>query len=177
MASRRYSRILQAARYYAAIDNYINYVKDASRHSTNIGSGDPRPASIKLYVKPFGRTLATGQLIETSASEPSWNTYGSKFTNRATAAAPANAGLIIVPEDYKAARVKITTAKSAAGIVKTSRVTGLKYLSYGGKSTSIPFGKGSDAAETMETAFLELRDAIKELLSGNFDITLIREKV
>jgi len=177
MASRRYSRILQAARYYAAIDNYINYVKDASRHSTNIGSGDPRPESIKLYVKPFGRSLATGQLIEASASAPAWNTYSAKFANRTTATPPGNAGLIIVPEDYKAARVKITTGKSANGIVKTSRVTGMKYLSYGGKSTSIPFGKGTDNAETQETAFLELETSIDDQLSGNYDITLIREKI
>lgn len=177
MTSRRYSRIMEAARYYAAIDNYIKYITDASKHSTNIGSGDPRAASIKLYIKPFGRALAANQMIETSGAEPTWNTYGPKFAGRTTAAAPGDAGLIIVPEDFKAARVKITTGKSAQGIVKVSRVTGLKYLSYGGKSSSVPFGRGATVGETMETAFGEIEAAIRPTLSGNFDISLIREKI
>lgn len=175
MASRRYSRIMEAARYYAAIDNYLQYIQDASRHSTNIGSGRARPPSQPLFIVPFAVDLAAGQMVPVSASQTAWNAHGARFAGRTVAVAPAAAENRIKIADFKAARVVITTGLSATGTVKTSRVTGLKYLSYGGQSTSIPFGRLNDADEEA-TAFAAIEAAITPTLGANSRVSLTPEK-
>jgi hypothetical protein len=175
MASRRYSRILQAARYYAAIDNYINYVKDASKHSTNIGQGRNRPPSQRIYIRPFAVDLAAGQRVMETGSQTAWNAYKGQIGNRAADAAPADSANNIALANYSAARVIITTNQSANGVVKTSRVTGLKYLSYGGQSTSLPFGANADGDDEV-AAFTAIRTAILPTLGANSKISHKRER-
>lgn len=163
MASRKYSRILEAAKYYSAIDNYIQYITDASKRGQRVGQGDPRPPSIKLYVTPFNVELATDQVAQSSAAEPSWTTYGSRFSSFTTATAPADAANVLRLRGYSAARAVIVTGRSGTGTVKTSAVTGLKYLDYGGKSTSIPFGKQA-ASDDQQVVF----DTIKNQVQAGF---------
>ena len=176
MASKRYSRILGSARYHAAIDRYIEHLKGTTTRPSRIGKGDPRVASKVLYVAPFGMPLPAGQKVHVTAAAPSWSTYGGRFASRTVDVAPANEALIIKPANFRAARVVIKTGMSAQMTVKTSGVTGLQYGSYGGKSTSIPFGR-KDAADTMIGAFTEIETVIAASLSGNHSVTLSREKV
>jgi len=175
---RRYSRILGAAKYYSAIDNYIKYITDASKRGQNVGQGTKRPESVKLYVDPFGIKMAEGQRAVASGALPTWNQYRtqSDVSSRVSDVAPTDSDLIITPEGWKAARISIKTGISDNGIVKTSKVTGLKYLSYGGTSSSLPFGR-KDEAETETAAFADLETALGSTLSGNFDVTHIEEVI
>lgn len=176
MAGQRYSRILDSARYYGAISHYIDHIKGVTTRTSRIGKGDPRPESQKLYVVPFGKALATGQMVRVSAAKPSWTNYSNRFTGRTVAAAPTDESKIVLLEGFKPARISIRTGMSAQAVEKKSQVTGLAYGSYGGKSTSVPFGR-KDANDQMTDAFLEIETAIGAGLSGNFQVSLIREKV
>lgn len=164
MAKQRFRRILESAKYFSAIDNYIKYITDASKRGSRVGTGDPRPASQKLYIDPFGIALATGQRVPVSAALPTWNTVSprSEVSSRVTATAP-NADLIVKVRDFQPARIVIVSGRSNNGVAKTSAVTGMKYLSYGGKSTSFPFGR-KDATDTMVAAETEI---ITQLQSAN----------
>jgi hypothetical protein len=174
MASKRYSRILTAARYYGAIDNYIKYIQDTTKRGSRVGTGTNRPKSKALFVDPFGIALATNQVVRQTASESAFTTYSSALGSRTTAVAPTNGDLIIPVADYKAARVVITTGRGN-GVKATSNVTGLPYLKYGGKSTSLPFGR-KDAPDTQSAAFAEIRTAILNITNGAI-VTLQPEKI
>ena len=166
MAARRYKRILEASKYYSAVDNFIAYITDSTKRGQNVGNGDPRPESKKLYIDPFGVTLATGQVVPTSAALPSWTTHQAAFSTHTDATKPTDEALIInLGGGFRAARVNIVTGKSNTGVVKISKVTGLKYLSYGGKSTSIPFGRKNET-ETQQAAFDEIKALIVAAVSG-----------
>jgi len=158
--SRRYSRIIEATRYYAAIDNLIKYWSDSTRRGTNVGQGEPRPPSQLLYVVPFGVSLATGQMARQSAAETAWQRYGSQFNNYTDATQPVDAGNVVKLADYAAARVIILEGRSNTGTVKTSAVTGMKYLSYGGSSTSIPFGR-SVGTDTIQSVYDTIANNIR----------------
>ena len=172
--AKRYSRILSAAKYYSAVDNYIKYITDPDRRGINVGNGKPRSPSQALYVDPFAVALANGQVVKQSASVPTWTARSAQFAGRTNAVKPADEDLIIKLADYKAARVIITTGVSAQGVKKISRVTKLPYLSYGGTSTSVPFGR-KDAADTVTAAFLEIKTAITAAVNGA-SVTLVPEK-
>ena len=75
MTGRKYSRIIQSARYYAAIDNYLKYVQDSTKKGQNVGKGEARPPSVKLYVVPFALDLITNQFAQVSGAQPAWNSY------------------------------------------------------------------------------------------------------
>ena len=139
--ARRFSRILQSARYYGAINRYMQWVQGQTTRGQRIGQGQPRPASIKLYLEPFGVALPAGAKAISSASQPTWNSYATAVGTHATATAPTDEANIIRLEDYRAARVIVKTGMSNQATVKTSNVPGLQYGNYGGTSTSVPFGK------------------------------------
>jgi hypothetical protein len=162
---KRYSRILSAAKYYSSIDNYIKYITDSTKRGNRVGTGDPRPASKKLYILPFNIDLATGQVTIASGSEQAFTTYSAALGTHTTGTAPADEDNILKLGDFTAARVIITTGRSNNGVAKTSTVTGQKYLSYGGKSTSLPFGKKTDT-ETQAAAFAEIKTAILGVTAG-----------
>jgi hypothetical protein len=167
---------MSAAKYYSAIDNYIKYITDSTKRSdaSKVGTGDPRPKSQKLYVDPFSIPLAASQVVEVSASEPAWTAYRPHIGNRATATAPGNEDLIIPVADYAAPRVKITTGRRTTGTKKISRVTGLPYLDYGGKSVSVPFGRNA-ADDTVVTAFAEISARIILATPGVL-VSLVKEQ-
>lgn len=161
--ARRYKRILESAKYYAAIDNYIKYITDASKRGSKVGQGKPRPESIRLYLEPFGQDLTTGQKVRASAALPTWDKVKGvgAVSSRVAATAPTDADNILRLEGFKPAKVAVVSGRSDKGVAKTSAVTGLKYLSYGGSSTSFPFGKTSDT-DSESGAF----EAIKAALQG-----------
>jgi hypothetical protein len=175
--AQRYSRILQSAKYYSAIDNYIKYVTDSTKRSaaSKIGQGDPRPPSQKLYIDPFSIPLATNQVVEASAGEPAWTAYRTHIGNRATATKPAEEAFIIPVANYAPPRVKVVTGRRTTGTKEISKVTGLPYSNYGGKSVSVPFGRNG-AGDTVVTAFAEIEAAIRLATPGVL-VSLIRERV
>lgn len=173
--ARRFSRILQSARYYGAISNYLQWIQGQTTRGQRIGQGEPRAASIKLYLEPFGVGIPTGAKVMASAAQPTWNTYATAVGTHASATAPVEESNILRLDDYKAARVIIKTGLSNQPTVKTSNVTGLQYGSYGGRSTSVPFGR-KNTTETELAAFTEIETAVGANLAGNFRISLSREK-
>lgn len=172
--AQRYSRILQAAKLYSAVDNLIKSITDSTRKGQNVGNGSPRQPSQKLFIDPFNIALATGQVVPATGAKPSWTTYSASIGNRASATPPTNEDLIVKVSDFTAARVVITTGRSTTGVKKVSKVTGLAYLSYGGKSTSLPFGRNA-AGDTMQAAFEEIRTRILAATAGAI-VTLTPEK-
>lgn len=173
--AQRFKRIIQSARYYAAVDNYIKYITDASKRSVNVGSGRNRPPSQRLFIDPFGIAMAAAQRVPVSAARPSWEAYSARFAGRTAAAGPADGNDILKPDGFSPARLVIVTSLSNNPVVKTSRITGMKYANYGGSSTSIPFGR-KDATDTEAAAFEELKNAILPTLT-NGRVSLIKEKI
>ncbi|RUT08423.1 hypothetical protein DSM106972_015910 [Dulcicalothrix desertica PCC 7102] len=161
---RKYSRILQAAKYYSAVDNYIKYITDASKRGGRVGTGDPRPKSKKYFIDPFGIKLGAGQVVPVTSSEPAFTAYSADIAGRFQAT-EANEDNIIPVRSYRAARAIITTGRTTSGTAKTSRVTGLKYLSYGGKSISVAFGRKNETEE-FAAAAAEVKAAIQTRVAG-----------
>lgn len=172
--ARKYSRILQAAKYYSAIDNYIKYITDASKRGQNVGEGEARAASQILYVSPFGVSLGTNTVAQVSGAKPTWDSRQAIFAlhTKDVIVDPVRAVRI---DGYRAARVVITTGRSTTGIRKTSKVTGMAYLDYGGKSTSIPFGR-KNATETEGEAFTDLKSDLIAAIPGAL-VTLQAEQI
>jgi hypothetical protein len=177
MSAQRFSRIIEAAKLYPFLDNFIKWQTQAEKRGTRVGQGKPRPVSIKLYITPFAVPLPAGQLAEQSASAPAWNTYSAKFGSHTTAARPATDANVIQVRDYSAPRVNIKTAIASTGKVKTSAQTGRKYLSYEGSSTSIPFGKAAPG-DTVEGVFGDIRTSIYggATAPAGTRVTLVPEK-
>ncbi|MDJ0553515.1 MAG: hypothetical protein QNJ68_03565 [Microcoleaceae cyanobacterium MO_207.B10] len=182
MAGDRYSRILSAAKYYAAIDNYIKYITDSTKRGQNVGKGTPRPESQLLYVRPFGVSLLTGQLAKASSAQPTWTTYKADVTGYTTETSPGSSGEAVDIDNYSAPRLNIKTNISNEGTVETSKVTGMKYLSYKGTSTSLAFGdKIADPGKSSESATFDVLkakiDARLVGATGGSKVTWIREKI
>jgi hypothetical protein len=161
---RKYSRILQAAKYYSAIDNYIKYITDASKRGQRVGTGQPRPKSKKYFVDPFGIKLAAGMVVPVTSSDTAFTAYSADITGRFKLT-ETDEDKIIPVRDFKAARLVITTGRSTSGVAKTSKVTGMKYLDYGGKSTSLAFGRKNDT-ELESAAATEVKTAVQTRVSG-----------
>ena len=174
----RYSRILESSRYYAALTNYLQYIQNQDRRHTGVGEGNPRPPSVTLFIEPFDYNLPAGQKHRTSASQIAWNRYkgNSYLAARTTDVTPTGDGEVIKLAKFRPARVIVTTGRSQTGVVKTSRVTKMKYLSYGGDSTSIPFGR-ANATDTFAEATSIIRGQIQASLGPNDKIAFSNEKV
>jgi hypothetical protein len=173
--ARRYSRILQAARYYSAIDNYIKYITDSSKRGSRVGTGTPRVASKILYIRPYAIDLGANTLAQVSGAETTWNARQAIFALNTKDVLPASTVAIKV-DGYRAPRVVIMTGRGA-GVKKISQVTGMPYLDYGGKSTSLPFGKASlTATDTLAEDFAQIKADIIQATAGAF-VSLTPEKI
>jgi hypothetical protein len=172
MAGQRYSRIVSASRYAKALDNYIKYVSGTAERQGKIGQGTKRPPSKTLYINPFALKTTDKQYAEVSASETAWNDHKANFTGYTKESLVSGTEFSLKASGYRAARVSLKTGASDSGTIKTSKVTGMKYLSYGGKSSSVPFGK-KDNTDTESAVF----DVIKGKFSGSSSqVSWIREK-
>lgn len=161
---RKYSRILQAAKYYSAVDNYIKYITDSSKRGSRVGTGKARPKSKRYFIDPFGIKLGTGQVVAVTASQTAFDAYKGDINTR-FAETEADGDNIIPVRNFKAARAIITTGRAQSGTPKTSAVTGMKYLSYGGQSTSIAFGRKNETEE-FAAAATEIKGLIQTRVSG-----------
>jgi hypothetical protein len=172
--ARKYSRILQAAKYYSAIDNYIKYITDASKRGQNVGEGKARAASKILYIEPFGVKLGTDVEAQVSGALTTWSQRQAIFALH-TKDTIANTVTPVKLEGFRAARAVITTGRATTGTRKVSKVTGMAYLDYKGTSTSLPFGR-KNATETQAEAFDELKTALLGAVQGAL-VTLQPEKI
>lgn len=169
----RYSRILSAAKYYAAIDNYIKYITDSTKRGQRVGQGENRLPTQAVFLKPFSVALHTTQYVKTSGTIQTLTTYAAALGERVqTPNIPAQ-GVPIKLQNFSPAKVKIVTGRLPEGRPETSKVTGMKYLSYGGRSRSIPFGR--NGTETQAEAFTAIRTAILNTTAGAI-VTLTPEK-
>lgn len=152
-------RIFSASRYAGALDAYIDYIKNMDRRGARVGEGDPRPPKQDLWIEPFGMKLATDILVKTRSSEPSWVSIGPALATRTIAALPGGKTELTL-KGYKPPRVILKTGITATGVKKISNRTKMKYLSYGGKSLSAPFGRAS-GTDTIALAFTAIRTSLK----------------
>lgn len=173
---RRNSRILAAARLKGAVDKYLDYFVNTARQGIRVGTGSARPPSKDLYIIPFGQKIATGQQVKQTAAEPSWTKYKTDFSTYTDDTAPAGDGNVLRPANYRAARIVIITGRSDTGVAAISNVTGTKYLKYGGKSTSIPFGKNV-AADEQESVFNTISAKLKLSATGGIKVSWTREVI
>lgn len=170
--AQKYSRILSAAKYYGAIKNYIAWIEGtATRRGDRIGTGEPRAASRIVYIDPFGINLpdATSRVPQTlsAVTFANANMGGiAPYVGRRDANPPADPDDVVFWANYKAPRIIIRTGVNPRAVEKKSRVTGLPYGSYGGKSTSMPFGR-LNATDTQTAAFTEIRTAILAAIVGS----------
>jgi hypothetical protein len=175
--SQKYKRILSAAKYYSAIDNYIKYITDATKRGQRVGNGTARDASMKAYVEPFGIDLpGTNTFAETKVTVPTWELYKAltAVSNR-TKVVKIDTDFAVELKQYRPAAVMIVIGRSPKGTPDTSKVTGMKYLKYGGRSRTLPFGRGPTEAETEQEAFLSISSAIRNA-SANTTMSLRKEK-
>lgn len=120
-----------------------------------------RPPSQPLYIEPFSFDLATDQYAKVSASQPvvsarlsAVNTNGVRTV---TTLATAETAFRI--DRFRPAKIMIVEGRSATGTREVSKTSGLPYKYYGGRRTSIPFGRAT-AAEDQAQAFSIIRTAI-----------------
>lgn len=163
--SRHYSRIQQAARYQQALNNYVAYVQGKSERQPNIGNGKKRDASQTLYIRPFGVPATSSDLFTVSGSLPTWEEFSGIISGHAVATVATGKTAVKV-RGFKASRVIIITGRAQDGTVKESHITKTKYLSYGGKSRSLPFGRAADA-DTELSVFTTIKSALTPAGSGN----------
>lgn len=163
--AQRFSRILEAAKLYSAVDNYLKYITDSTKRGTRVGQGESRPASKSLFLKPFAFDLAADQRVRQTAAETTWNAVSGLGGVGSRVTATLGANTVIKISNYKAPRVVYVTGRSDNGVAKTSAITGLKYLSYGGKSRSFPFGKSGDT-DTVSDAFTAIKTSVETGIAG-----------
>jgi hypothetical protein len=172
----RYSRILEAAKLAPQLDAFLDYQKNSARRGSRVGKGKPRPKGMDLYVIPFQIPVHASQKVRATGSVDAFNTYGTKDGLATRVDDTLTDGETVLPlKGFKAARIAITTGVNPTGVEKTSNVTKAKYLSYGGNSTSVPFGR-SNGTDTMVAAFNAAKTSIQGA-STTIRVALIREKV
>lgn len=168
--SRKFSRVQAGAKYQQELTAYIDWLTGKAERQPNIGTKGNRPASQVLYLAPFGYSLPSTILVQQSAQQAAWTAHEALFANRTFATLPSGDSSIKL-RNYRAPRVNFITGRQTGGTPKTSHITKAKYLSYGGKSASIPFGKKSGDT-SIEAAFAEIKGDATNLL-----VYLIPEKL
>jgi hypothetical protein len=149
----------------------------AENRQPNIGKRGARKPSKKLGVVPFNVPLLAGQLAYESGALPTWETYRAELGTHTVELTAGNVKNAVRLERYSAARIIIVSGRSATGTQKTSHITGRKYMSHGGTSTSLPFGKASEAAaETEEATFAAISAAVRGANTTGIRVTLKPEK-
>jgi hypothetical protein len=172
MAVPKFYRVLRGQRGQTARTTYLRYLEDLGTDQAPVSRGN-RPASIDLYVTPFGIDLGTELVLQTSALQASHSALNAGVgANRVLEAVPAGKAAIKI-KTAKAARVSATSGLSGTGTNQKSKLTGLYYKDYGGQSFSCPFGRNT-ANEKEGEAFA----AIKAALGAAYKrVHLIEERI
>ncbi len=203
----KYSRIFSGQRGQAgiaAIQHIADYWKTGAKQddTDKIGQGDPRPESQKVLVRPFAfgaddteanNPYAVNFFMIASGNKATFDKYkdlslpGSlKVSDSFHVTKPL--GTIISTADITPSRIVVVTGRSSKATSKRSKVTGLKYGSYGGKSTSFPFGVISTGQsfgtipllntdiQTEETVFNAIKSAITAAAQGTPPLVTLKKE-
>lgn len=166
------TKLAQAKRLAVYWDNYINYLSTLDDRQPGVGQGKPKPPQTKLYIKPFSLTLDTDQFLEGNGTSSRWGTFQTHFVNRTKDTLNTSGGEISLNlKRFTPARIVIKTGMSTTKTVATAKTTKRKYITYGGESGSIPFGRNTTEAE------LDAYNTIKTAIEGdntNFDANTMR---
>jgi hypothetical protein len=169
--TRRFMNVLRGYRGETAKTKFLDHLKGIGQ-GDNIGTKGSRPASQKLYVQAFGQDLGVNLFLQVSALAPSFtglNAY-SEIAARAKTTLTATQTSVKI-KGFTAARV-VRRTKDSTGTVKTSKLTGLKYLHYTQPSISMPLGR-KGATDTQGEAF----DDIRIQIPGTFSVSFIDERI
>ncbi len=150
-------------------DNYISYLNNLDDRQPGIGQGDPKPPQTPLYIKPFAYDLDTTQFIEANGTASRWATWGVSFapyTKDTLAGGETSLDIRLSP-----ARVIVKEGLSTTKQVRTANTTKRKYITYGGKSGSVPFGLNTATDDELDV-YNTIRTAIKA--QGAFSTTTMR---
>lgn len=173
MAVPKFYRVLRGQRGLAAKTKFLNHLEGLDTESA-IGTRGNRAASTELLIIPFGIKLGSDVLLEQSALSTSWTALKAAVGTHAKETPPASTTQVKL-RGAKAARISATSGLTSTGVVKTSKLTGLKYADYGGSSVSAPFGKTSYASTEVET---DVYEVIKVSLGAGYKrIHLIEERI
>ena len=152
-------------------DNYVKYLNTIDDRQSRIGQGKPIPPQIELYVKPFSLTLDTDQYIKANGTSSRWGTFQAHFTSYTKADIDEAGGEMALDLRFRAAKVVIKTGMSTNKTVRKALTTGKDYVTYGGESGSVPFGKNTTDLEL--DVFNTIRAAIKADAT-NFSATTMK---
>jgi hypothetical protein len=174
MAVPRMYRVLRGERGDAAKAKLLAYYQRLGPEVSGVGTRGNRPASAALYVVPFGQNFGTGNYLQTSALVNSITALRGAVGTHAKLSITAGTENGLKLKGVHAARVSATSGVRDTGTPETSKLTGLHYASYGGKSTSMPFGRTSATANEKEEDVFEV---IKADLGAFKRVHLIRERI
>lgn len=139
-------------------DNYMNYLNNLDDRQPGIGQGDPKPPQTPLYIKPFAYDLDTTQFIEANGTANRWSSYGASFAPYTKDT--LGAGETTLSPKFSPARLIVKEGLSTTKQIRTANTTKRKYVTYGGKAGSVPFGINTptddelDVYQTIRTAVL-----------------------
>jgi hypothetical protein len=174
MAVPRMYRVLRGERGAAAKTKFLDYLQRLTPETSGVGTRGNRPASVQVYVVPFGQDFGANNYLRASALTPAIAALRGAVGTHAKESITAGTDNALRLRGVHAARVSATSGLATQGTSKTSKLTGLHYASYGGTSKSMPFGKTSrTATETQEDVF----EVIKAGLGGFSRVHLIPEKI
>lgn len=162
------------------LTSFIEWARtEAKQHTVGIGNGADRPPATQLFVYPFNVKMPTGMLAKASALSTAWTAAKEQVNQYVVDVLPSGTAARGVRQ-YSAARVVHGISRSNKGSAKTSHITGASYLSYGGRSLSVPFGKTTATAAEKEVDNFRLIFARFATASGSLpagqEVTLLKEK-
>ena len=132
---------MRAAQLKKAYDNYMKYLQGETDRQVNIGKGKARPETTALYVRPFSVELPDSVYAKVSGGKDFWTQQKTNFDTYTTDTLDTATGEDAIKlKGFRPAKLSIKTGINPTGEVKTSNVTKMKYLKYGGTSQSLPFG-------------------------------------
>ena len=159
----RYLQVFKGNRGKAARSQLIAYFDGDRTVSYPTRKGDREPTK-RVFLKPFKIPLAAGIFMEEKVNQPRYDDVDTYFATFTTDTDPG-AGNSFKLNEFISPRAIITTGRQTSGTDDTSKLTGLSYKKYGGKSVSVPFGKGTVTDfDTEEEVFAEIR---RRVLAAN----------
>jgi hypothetical protein len=126
-----------------------------------------RPVPVAVWVRPFVLPLAADVRLRQAATTGSDIAIG--YVGAYVSKTNPGAENEIILARVLSPRAAITTGRdTSAGTPETSKISGLSYRKYGGKTYSIPFGEGTAAEDKNEdSVFLKIRSAVKAASASN----------
>lgn len=157
----RFSRIKQGAELNQALDNYVDYIRNAANRPTKRMQGGTRGARRKTVVRaviPFGVDVDGIEVYEVRVGQDSAEALAESLGAQRLITPAADADIKRV-KGFKPARVVVFAGNGSASYV-ASKITKQYYLKYEGDSYSAPFGATTETEEEAAGARL-VKSAVK----------------